>query len=128
HYGFHAYRTFELSDWYTTNIDFGILSTLVPANKDAYNALPAQYRKLLHDSVVPSLDFQITEYAKSQSAALAAFNKKGLKPITYNAKELAEFRAVAGEPVWKDWVAAMNKKGYPGQEILDAVLASTKKM
>jgi len=127
HYGLHSYRTYELSDWYTTNIDFGILSTLVPANKDAFNALPAQYQKLLRDSVWPALDYQIKEYDKAQSAAINAFNGKGLKAITYSDKELAEFRRVAGEPVWKEWVAAMNEKGYPGQEILDTILASAKK-
>ena len=126
-YALRAYRIYELADWYAANLDLGILATVIPANADAFNALPPQYQKLLLDSVQPSLDYQVAEYEKAEKIAVDAFNEKGLKAISYSDKDLADFRAAAGEPVWKEWVAAISKKGYPGQEILDFTLAQGKK-
>ena len=126
-YALRSYRIYELADWYAANLDLGILATVIPANADAFNALPPQYQKLLLDSVQQSLDYQAAEYEKAEKIAIDAFKEKGLKAITYSDKDLAEFQTAAGKPVWNDWVAAMNKKGYPGQEILDFTLAQGKK-
>lgn len=126
-YALKDYRVYELSTWYAANLDLGILATLVGSGKAAFNALPPQYQKLVLDSIQPSLDSQAADYDKEEKEAVAAFDAKGLKAITYNEQELANLRATAGEPVWKEWVAAMDKKGYPGQEILDFTLAEAKK-
>ena len=126
-YGLKAYRIYELSEWYATNLELGVLATLVPANKDAWEALPPQYRKLILDSVQPSLDYQALVYITEEAEAIQAFNDRGLKAITYSAAALDEFQVAAGKPVWDAWVAEMNGKGYPGQAILDATLAEIKK-
>ena len=126
-YAHQAYRIYELSEWYTVNLDFGILATVVPANKDSWEALPPQYRKLILDSVQPSLDYQAQVYITEEAEAVQAFNDKGLKALTYSAAALDEFQVAAGKPVWDAWVAEMNGKGYPGQAILDATLAEAKK-
>ncbi len=49
-----------------------------------------------------------------------------MKKITYSDAELAEFRAKAAEPVWKEWVKEQTAAGVPAQELLDLVLSTVK--
>ena len=116
-----------IRDRYTANLELGLLASVVPANKDSWEALPPQYRKLILDSLQPSLDYQAKMYITEEVEAIQAFNDKGLKALTYSAAALNEFQVAAGKPVWDAWVAEMNGKGYPGQAILDATLAEAKK-
>ena len=45
--------------------------------------------------------------------------------VTIPEAEMAEFRRVAGKPVWDQWVAD-NKDKFNSQELLDIVLEAAK--
>jgi TRAP-type C4-dicarboxylate transport system substrate-binding protein len=121
-----AYRTYEVAKWFTDNIAIGVGASPIIINNDAWAALPPQYQKLLEE--VPPLAY--AEYKRVYKAAdeknVPLFKKKGVEFIHYSDEELAEFRRVAGQPVWEEWVARRSAQGLPAREILDLVLNAAK--
>ena len=121
-----AYRTYEVTKWFTDNIDIGVGASPIIINNEAWAALPAQYQKVLEE--VPPLAYE--EYKRTYKAAdeknIPLFKKRGIEFIHYSDQEMAEFRKVAGEPVWQEWVATRGAQGVPAREILDLVLNTAK--
>ncbi|MHA1113393.1 MAG: TRAP transporter substrate-binding protein DctP [Alphaproteobacteria bacterium] len=124
---FLAYRIFEVSNWYTTNLALGLVVAVTLANTDSWKALPPQYRKLILDLAPVAQQYQIDKFQGAIDKAVAAFKKKGITPITYSKADLDAFAAVAGKPVWDAWVKDVESKGYPGRKLLDWVLAEAAK-
>ena len=48
-YAFASYKIDELATWVTTNLKLGTINCPTVFNRDAYIALPVQYRQLLED-------------------------------------------------------------------------------
>ena len=121
-YTFAAYKLDEISDWYTTNMSLGTVNCPIVFNSDSYAALPDQYKQLLEDVRDGAYEAQKAAYAakdKINHEKWAADPK--LEAIEIPENEMAEFRRVAGKPVWDAWVEA-NKDKVPAQELLDLVL------
>lgn len=116
-YAHAAYKLDEVSEWYTTNMSPGTADCPITFNKDSWNKLPPQYRKLIEDSRDTVNKAQIQAYIDIDKVNLANFAKK-LKPVTYTEAQLQEFRRVAGKPVWDKWVAD-NKDKFDAQGVLD---------
>ena len=121
-YTFAAYKLDEISDWYTTNMSLGTVNCPIVFNSDAYAALPDQYKQLLEDVRDGAYEAQKAAYAEKDEINIAkwAADPK-LEAIEIPEEEMAEFRRVAGKPVWDAWVEA-NKDKVPAQELLDLVL------
>jgi len=127
YYAVQAFRWQELAEWVTTNMALSAAMSVVPANRDAFNALPPQYKKLIMDKVPASLDAWEKSYTDGDKAAFDEFMKRGMKPITYPPSELAKLETLA-QPIWDEWVADVTKKGYKGKELLDLILTTAKKV
>jgi len=125
-YTFAAYKLDEVSDWYTTNMSLGTVTCPTVFNADAYEVLPDQYKQLLQDLIPGSLDVQLAAYEEKDKVNVKkwAANPK-LKAIKIAENEMAEFRRIGGEPIWKAWVAE-NEGKVPAQELLDLVLSAAK--
>jgi TRAP-type C4-dicarboxylate transport system substrate-binding protein len=128
YYAHKSYRTFELGDWFTSGLAMGSIACGSMFNKDDYAALPPQYKKLLDDFVESEFGYpaQIAALNEAELATPGEFVKAGLKEWKINPQERAAFEEAGGKPVWKDWAAAMDKEGYKGQELLDAIFAAIK--
>jgi TRAP-type mannitol/chloroaromatic compound transport system substrate-binding protein len=124
-----AYKIHEVSDWFTANMSPGTSDCPIVFNKNSYGKLPAQYKKLLQDLRPKTYKVQVQAYKDIDAKNLPMFEKK-LKAVRYSDAQLAEFRRIAGKPVWDKWVAD-NKDKFDGQELIDLVLktaaAATKK-
>jgi len=118
-YAFAAYKIDEVSQWYTGNLSPGTAECPIIFNKDAYAKLPAQYQKLLQDSIDEVDQASIAAYKKHDLKNLPNF-KANLKEIVYPADELAKFHAKAGKPVWDEWVAK-NKGKFDAASVLKTV-------
>jgi TRAP-type C4-dicarboxylate transport system substrate-binding protein len=81
HYSAIAFKTHEISQWYTTKLDLGILGVVLAVNKPAWERLPPQYRKVLEDSIGPALTTQIGAYDKAQGDAVAAMKARGMREV-----------------------------------------------
>lgn len=117
-----AYKLQEVTNWYTTNMRIGTAAAGSPVNREAFDALPPQYKKLLKDMVVPASTEQIEVTRAEDAKTLEAARKKGMKEVVFNNSELDEFRRVAGQPVWDEWVAEWTPKGVPARALLDFLL------
>lgn len=123
---FAAFKTHEVSKWYTTNLSLSSAPAFVLAGTKAYNALPSQYRKLIADSVTPSLDYWVANMQEEDQKALKLFEQRGLTAVTFADDALDQLRKQV-KPIWDSWVEDVTKKGYPGQELLGFLLASAAK-
>lgn len=121
HYSAVAFRTFEMSDWFTTNLGLGTLGVVTVVNEAAWNALPEQYRQLLNDTVEEALEIQIAAYETAQRAAIERMRSRGLTEVVFPESEIARL-VEASRAVWNAWVADMNRRNYPANELLQVVL------
>ena len=119
-YAHAAYKLPELSDWYTSNLSPGTTECPLVINKTAWEALPPQYQDLvmgLKDEVIQAT---VDEYKKADEKNLPEF-EEAMHKIVYDDATLEEFRKVAGEPVWAQWVED-NQDKFDAQGVLDRML------
>ncbi len=121
-YTFNAYKLDEVSDWYTTNMSLGTVNCPIVFNIDSWAALPPQYQKLLNSIKDGARAAQKEAYIRRDKINLKtwAANPK-LTAVQIPEKEMAEFRRIAGKPLWEEWVKE-NEGKLPAQELLDLVL------
>jgi TRAP-type C4-dicarboxylate transport system substrate-binding protein len=124
-YAHASYQLHTISNWFTNNMSPGTSECAAVINKDAYDALPAQYKKLLQDALPQAYKDQIDAYIEIDKKNLPMFKAK-LKEVLYSEAELKRFREVAGKPVWDKWVAD-NKDKFDAQGVLDTLLAEIEK-
>jgi TRAP-type mannitol/chloroaromatic compound transport system substrate-binding protein len=124
-YAHAAYQLHTVSNWFTNNMSPGTAECSAVINKDAYAALPAQYKKLLEEALPQGYKDQIEAYVEIDKKNLPMFKAK-LKEVLYTDAELKRFREIAGKPVWDKWVAD-NKDKFDAQGVLDAIFAEIDK-
>jgi TRAP-type mannitol/chloroaromatic compound transport system substrate-binding protein len=119
-----AYKTHEVSDWYTTNMSPGTSECPIVFNKTSWAKLPEQYRKIVMDAQDTVFKAQIQAYVDIDKKNLPMLARK-LKPVTYTKAQLEEFQRVAGRPVWNKWVSD-NMGKFDAQGVLDLVFKTAK--
>ena len=126
-YTFVSYKTEEIADWVTTNMKLGTVNCPTVFNTDAYAKLPDKYKKLLEDLKPGAYKAIADAYAKQDKDNVARWKKEGkLKLVQIPENEMAEFRKIAGKPVWDAWVKD-NEGKIPAKELLDLVLKTAGK-
>lgn len=123
---FKAYRIHEIGKWYSTNLALGSAHGAFLVNLDAYRELPANYRKLLEDGAKAGLVQQAKQYEMEIAEAVALYQKQGLTAVTFSSADIAQFQEIA-RPIWDEFAADLEKKGYPGKQLLEWYLAEAKK-
>ena len=127
-YTFAAYKLDEVADWVTINMKLGTVNCPTVFNVKAYAALPDQYKKLMEDLKPGAYAAMAKAYAEKDAANEKKWRAGGkIKMVKIPENEMAEFRRIAGQPVWNAWVAE-NKDKFPAQELLDLVLSTAKAM
>ncbi|MBU2958975.1 TRAP transporter substrate-binding protein DctP [Paracoccus sp. C2R09] len=116
-----AFKINDEAEWFTSNLAPGTSECGWVLNKTAFEALPPQYQDLLMDNRGLVLDTQQAAYAAEDQENLAMF-RQDLEEIVYTDEQRADFRELAGQPVWDEWVAA-NSDAFDAQGVLDALLA-----
>ncbi|MDO6800134.1 C4-dicarboxylate ABC transporter substrate-binding protein [Shimia thalassica] len=118
----YAHVSFKISDeadWYTTNLTPGTSECGWLFNKTAYEALPPQYQEFLMSQRETIMETTQAAYAEQDKKNLPVFQET-MAQVTYSDEQLAEFREVAGKPVWDEWIAANSDK-FDAQGLFDAV-------
>lgn len=114
-----SFKINEEAEWFTGNLAPGTSECGWVLNKTAHDALPPQYQELLVKYRDLVLDVEQAEYAKADEKNLPMF-KENLEEITYSEAQLQEFRDLAGQPVWDEWIAD-NADKFDSQGVFDAV-------
>ena len=124
-YTFASYKLDEVADWVTTNMKLGTVTCPTVFNTKAYNALPDQYKKLLADlkpAAYKAIGDAYVEKDKVNEAKWSAADSK-VKMIKIPEDQMAEFRKIAGKPVWDNWVKENDGK-FAAKQLLDLVLTT----
>ena len=125
-YTFVSYKTEEISDWVTTNMKLGTVNCPTVFNVDAWNALPDQYKELLNSLKDGAAAAMEAAYNAQDEVNVKRWKEEGkIQLVEIPEDEMAEFRRIAGKPVWDAWVED-NKDDVPAQELLDLVLSTAK--
>jgi TRAP-type C4-dicarboxylate transport system substrate-binding protein len=123
-YAHASYRLPELSDWFTSNLSPGTTECPLVINKTAWAALPPQYQEL-----VTGLKDEVIQATIEANKAIDAKNlpefEAQMHKIVYDDATLAEFREIAGQPVWDQWIAD-NKDKFDAQDLFDRMMALIK--
>ncbi|OKL42418.1 C4-dicarboxylate TRAP transporter substrate-binding protein [Pseudovibrio exalbescens] len=116
-----AFNTIEAGNWWTTNLNPGTVHCPVVVNTDAYEMLPEEFRVALDESIEPALQHYLETYAAVYDKFYPTLEENGVEQITFTDEELANFKNKAAQPVWDAWLADMESKGVPGEELLQLV-------
>ena len=117
-YGFGAYKLNELSKYATVGVDAGASGMQVAVNKDAWDALPKEWRELSSKWVRANVINLYDDYNNKANAKwLPIFKESGMEISTFPPAEKAKLVAAASEG-WNAWAEDVNKRGLPGSRIL----------
>jgi TRAP-type C4-dicarboxylate transport system substrate-binding protein len=109
---------------YYYNYPFGCGLPFVGININSWNKIPADIQQMFADLQDEAVRFAYNVYTGRGKKVLADGKASGKIKITEPTSEDAAYiKKVAQEHVWKEWVDNMNKKGLPGQKVLDAYSA-----
>jgi TRAP-type C4-dicarboxylate transport system substrate-binding protein len=117
-----AFGTINQADWWTSNLNPGTVNCPVVVNIDAYNDLSDENRAALDSSVDEAIAHYVDNYGQLLNKWEDILVEKGVTKVEIPESELAEFRKVAADPIREAWIADMNARGLPGQELYDLVM------
>jgi len=119
-YTFGAYRLHEIGKWFTEGLQPGTQHCPFILSQGAYDNLPAEYQKLMQEAIPLNYKALGDAYEETDKKWIPIY-KANMEVIHYTEEQHKAFKAVAAEPVWKDWVEA-NKDKFDSQAVLDFVL------
>ena len=117
-----AYRTIDIADWWTSNLNPGTVNCPVVVNTDAYNDLSAEHKAALDGSIDEAIAHYLDNYSKVLSKWDSVLAEKNVKKVELAEAELAAFREAAADPIREQWIKDMEAQGIPGQELYELVM------
>jgi TRAP-type C4-dicarboxylate transport system substrate-binding protein len=118
-----SFRTIDIADWWTENLNPGTVNCPVVVNTDAYAALSPEYRAILDEAVDGSIEYYLANYGELLERWDALLEERGVEIVTIPEAELA-LLAENAAPIHAAWIESMNSQGLPGQELYDLVLST----
>jgi TRAP-type C4-dicarboxylate transport system substrate-binding protein len=122
-----AFRTIDIADWWTENLNPGTSNCPVVVNIDAYNALSDSEREALDNSVDEAIAHYLANYAALLDKWDGILKAKNIKRVHISDEDLATFRKAAADPIREQWIKDMSAQGIPAQELYDLLLDTLKK-
>ena len=117
-----SFGTINQADWWTANLNPGTVNCPVVVNIDAYESLSDAEREALDSSIPEALDHYVANYGELLERWDSVLEEKGVQKVMISDETLAEFRAIAADPIRDAWIADMEAQGLPGQELYDLVV------
>lgn len=107
---------------------FGNVGYLLCVNKDSWKKVPADVQKMFTDLREEAAKIGHEIYETAGEKNLEQAQAKGIiKIVNPPEAEIAHVRQVAKDTIWKEWIEKMNKRGLPGQKVLDGYLSALEK-
>ena len=122
-----AFRTIDIADWWTENLNPGTVNCPVVVNTDAYEALSDSEREALDSSVDEAIAHYVDNYEQLLVKWDGILKEKEVTRVHISDDDLAAFRAAAADPIREQWIKDMEAQGLPGQELYDLVMETLKK-
>ena len=125
-YTFGAYRIHEIGAWFTEGLQPGTVHCPIIQNRDAYADLPEEYQKMLDEAAPLAYDVLKEAYAEADAKWIPIY-KERMEVVTYTPEQTEEFKKLAAQPVWDEWVE-QHKDRFDSQALLDFVLETAAKL
>jgi len=126
-YAYGSYKIFEVSKYAMDSISLGTMNCPFVASKDAWDALPEEFKKIHMKWYAKAPDIWAAEYKKADDKWMPIFKKK-LEFIDFPKSERAKILAKAQEGFYDRWVEAREKEGLPGKEVYEYYLKKRKEI
>jgi TRAP-type C4-dicarboxylate transport system substrate-binding protein len=121
------YKFVEVSPNYYSMM-FGNVGYLLCVNKDSWKKIPPDIQKMFTELREEAARIGHDIYETAGEKNLEQAQAKGtITIVNPSAAENAHVRQVAKDTIWKEWVEKMNKRGLPGQKVLDGYLQALDK-
>lgn len=117
-----SFRTIDIADWWTENLNPGTVNCPVVVNIDAYEGLSDEHRAALDSSVDEAIEHYLANYGELLKKWDTVLEEKGVQKVSIDPSVIDEFRAKAADPIRDEWIATMESQGLPGQELYDLVV------
>ncbi len=115
-----SFRTIDIADWWTENLNPGTVNCPVVVNIDAYEALSDEERAALDGAVEDSIAHYLANYAELIERWDAVLEERGVERVTVPEETLAALAENAA-PIHQAWIDDMASQGLPAQELYDLV-------
>jgi TRAP-type C4-dicarboxylate transport system substrate-binding protein len=125
-YSYGSYKTYEVSKYVSLPMSLGTMSCFYIANKDAWDALPEEFKKFHMQWYNNAPSIWHYAFKAADDKWLPEFKKK-LEFIEFPESERDKLVAKA-EAVYERWVKAREAEGLPGREVLNYYLAKRKEV
>jgi len=124
-----GFRLYEQAKYYTWVPTVTVVFMLI-MNKEVWNEMPPDIQQAI---MSVSGEAQSVRYGggcfdRSDVELRDTIKKGGYEMVEYTPtpEEMAKWTAVAGKPLWDDWVKKMEAKKIPGQKLVDETLRLVK--
>jgi TRAP-type C4-dicarboxylate transport system substrate-binding protein len=124
---FKAYKLEEVSKYRMSPMGIGTVSDATIANKDSWNALPDNVKKVAEELRVEMIDIYTEEYGKELDAYLAVLKQYNVENIEFPKAE-SEKMIIDAQPILAQWADDQEKDGKPGKEVLEFALQKRKEI
>ncbi len=125
-YGYGSYKTYEVSKYVSLPMSLGTMSCFYIANKDAWDALPEEFKKYNMEWYYKSPEIWAAEFKRADDKWTPIF-KKRLEFIDFPFSERERLVGEA-EEVYERWVERMEKQRLPGRDVLNYYLKKRKQL
>ncbi|MHA3914780.1 C4-dicarboxylate TRAP transporter substrate-binding protein [Halovulum sp. GXIMD14793] len=122
-----AFRTIEIADWWTDNLNPGSVNCPVVVNNDALAGLSDAHREALMSSIPEAMQAYYDAYDATYEKWDVVLPEQEIEVVSLPDEVIAGIKGTAGE-VQAEWIAGMEEKGLPGQELFDFVTGKLAEM
>jgi TRAP-type C4-dicarboxylate transport system substrate-binding protein len=96
-------------------------------NKDKWNKLPADVRKVLEEVAAEAIKKQPELYMQADERIYQVYKKANVKTVVFSQEDKNKFRNLVVPKQWEKWVSDMEGKGLPGKKFFDTYQSAIKK-
>lgn len=125
-YAYGAYRIHEVSK-YITKLSLGTMNCSFLASKDAWDALPEEFKQYHLEWYNKSPKVWAAEYKKADDKWTPIFKKK-LEFLDFPKSERDKIVAKVNEGFYEKWVQRWEKKGLPARDVLNYYLVKRREL
>ena len=128
-FGLSGVKGFKLDEVCKNYVDFGYGSYLVGVvffNKDRWNSLPPDVRKVIEEVNARAVDIYDDVFAKAEPLDVAPLKDSGCTFYTLPADEVNRWKSLVVPGIWNSWVEKQ-KQFVPSQEFFNRYLELVKK-
>lgn len=115
-----SFRTIDIADWWTENLNPGTVNCPVVVNIDAYAALSDDHRAALDNAVDDAIEHYLANYGELLERWDSVLEERGVERVTVPEDTLAALAEQAA-PIHQAWIETMADQGLPAQELYDLV-------